>query len=190
MKRAVPKKDLWKVLNPCPTVLVTARHGGRNQVCAVAWCMPLDFNPPKAVLILASGQATTEAVRASGEAVINVPGAEMAEKVLAAGRTSGKERDKFRDFGFTTFASPNVAAPCLAECLANLDCRVLEKGTSIGDRLRDQYDLVLVEIVGGCAEEGLFDGQWRLDKGVRLLHHLGAEGFAVSEGFLNPKKIF
>ncbi|MEK8022382.1 MAG: flavin reductase family protein [Candidatus Hydrogenedentota bacterium] len=190
MKLAVDSKDLWKLLNPCPTVLITARHEDRNQVCAVAWCMPLDFDPPKAVLVLASGQATTEAARASGELVINVPGAGMAEKVLAAGRTSGRKRDKFRDFDLRTCPSKHVKAPSLLECLANIDCRILEQGTPVGEALRESYDVVLVEMLGGCADERYFQGRWLIENGARLLHHLGEDGFAVSETCLKAGAIF
>lgn len=190
MKRIVPLKDAWKVLNPCPTVLVSAAGKKWPQVCAVAWCMPLDFNPPKALLVLAAGQATADAATAAGELVINVPGADIVDKVLAVGRTSGKERNKFRDFGLRVARSRRVKAPGVADCLANLECRILERKTTLGRALRKKYDTVIVEILECRAESGAFDGRWLLEKNVRLLHHLGSEGFEVSGGIVKPKKIF
>ena len=37
----------YRLINHGPTVLVSAAHGGRRNVMAAAWNMPLDFAPPK-----------------------------------------------------------------------------------------------------------------------------------------------
>lgn len=191
MKNDVAPRFIPRLLNPCPTVLVSAAfpEGAagwkeRPQVCAAAWCMPLDYKPPRAALVLAAGQATHEAVAATGELVLNVPGAEIRDAVLAAGRSTGREVDKWTAFGLTPLPSTVIAAPGVAECLAHLECRVLERETALGRGLAEGYDLYLLEIVAARANEGAFADRWLVDRGVRLLHHLGTDGFEVSGGMI------
>lgn len=189
MKIPVPPRFIPRLLNPCPTVLVSAAFPAgedgwraRPQVCAAAWCMPLDYKPPKAALVLAAGQATHEAVAATGELVLNVPGADLRDAVLKAGRTTGREIDKWTEYGLTPLPSTILAAPGVAECLAHLECRVLERDTPLGKGLADGYDLYLLEVVAARVEDGAFEERWLVDRGVQLLHHLGTDGFEVSGG--------
>lgn len=187
-KVLIPLADAWRVLNPCPTVLVTSREKRRNHVAAVAWCMPLDFDPPRAVLVLAEGHATADTALRTGELVINVPPAEMAGTVLACGSSSGRAVDKFKAYGLTPLRSRKVKPPGIAECLASLECKVLDRITTFGRHLRGKYDLVAVEIVSARVDKGSFDRRWLLENGVRLLHHLGSDGFEVSGRLLRAKK--
>jgi flavin reductase (DIM6/NTAB) family NADH-FMN oxidoreductase RutF len=49
MKDCLPV-DLAKaylLLNHGPVTLVSSAHGGRRNVMAAAWTMPLDFSPPR-----------------------------------------------------------------------------------------------------------------------------------------------
>lgn len=191
MKIDVAPRLIPRLLNPCPTVLVSAAFPAgmeawraRPQVCAAAWCMPLDYKPPKAALVLAAGQATHEAAAATGELVLNVPGAEIRDAVLKAGRTTGREVDKWAAYGLTPLPSTAIAAPGVAECLAHLECRILERETDLGRGLAEGYDLYLLEIVAARASEEAFTDRWLVDRGVRLLHHLGTDGFEVSGGMI------
>ena len=42
----------YRLLNHGPTVLVSSSHGGRHNVMAAAWSMPLDFSPPKVTVVI------------------------------------------------------------------------------------------------------------------------------------------
>ena len=48
----VELSQAYRLLNHGPTVLVSAAHGGRRNVMAAAWSMPLDFAPPKVAVVL------------------------------------------------------------------------------------------------------------------------------------------
>jgi len=43
-----------QLLNHDPVTLITSAHGGRSNVMAASWAMPLDFNPPKVVVVVDS----------------------------------------------------------------------------------------------------------------------------------------
>jgi flavin reductase (DIM6/NTAB) family NADH-FMN oxidoreductase RutF len=49
---AVPLAKAYLLLNHGPTVLVSSAHGGRQNVMAAAWSMPLDFAPPKVAVVI------------------------------------------------------------------------------------------------------------------------------------------
>jgi flavin reductase (DIM6/NTAB) family NADH-FMN oxidoreductase RutF len=44
---AVALEKSYRLINHGPTVLVSARHDGVDDVMAAAWCSALDFAPPK-----------------------------------------------------------------------------------------------------------------------------------------------
>ena len=69
----VPLPQAYRLLNHGPTVLVSSAAGARRNVMAAAWCMPLDFDPPKIVVVIDKSTFTRELISASGEFAINVP---------------------------------------------------------------------------------------------------------------------
>jgi hypothetical protein len=41
-----------RLINHGPTVLVTSAHGGRRNVMAAAWSMPVEFTPPRIAIVI------------------------------------------------------------------------------------------------------------------------------------------
>jgi len=50
-RRPVDLSKAYRLLNHGPTVLVAA-SGGKRNIMAAAWAMPLDFSPPKVAVVL------------------------------------------------------------------------------------------------------------------------------------------
>ena len=50
----------------------------------------------------------------------------MSETVVGIGTCSGSDTDKFRKFGLTPAKAAAVKAPLIAECVANIECRVID----------------------------------------------------------------
>jgi flavin reductase (DIM6/NTAB) family NADH-FMN oxidoreductase RutF len=65
----------------------------------------------------------------------------MAGKVLEVGNCSGEEEDKFAKFGLTALPAMKVKAPLVAECLANIECRVIDT------KMVKKYNLFILEAV-------------------------------------------
>jgi len=56
---------------------------------------------------------------------INIPTVELAKKVVGCGNTSGRDVDKFNEFGSRQW--PLVRqAPLIDECYASLECKVVD----------------------------------------------------------------
>lgn len=178
MRAAVePLKRAWKLLNHGPTTLVSAAHGGKRNVMAAAWVMPIDFEPPKVAAVIAGDTYTRELIEASGEFVLNVPPRSMADVTYAVGSETGRDVDKFTKHGLAVAPAAKVLAPLVEGCVAWLECRVLPHP----DLARD-YDLFLAEVVAAWADDQAFrDGEWRFARDdLRTLHHVTKGAFFVT----------
>ncbi len=73
--------------------------------------------------------------------MINVPTADLAEKVVRIGNSSGRDIDKFAEFGLTAIAGTEVSAPLIEQCYANFECRLVDSS------LIRKYSLFVFEVV-------------------------------------------
>lgn len=173
--------DAYLLLNHGPVTLVSSAHGGRRNVMAASWAMPLDFEPPKVAVVIDRRTLTRELVEASGEFVLNIPCRAQAEMVLAVGSRSGRAGDKFAELAIGTLPGAEVAAPLVEGCAAWLECRVLPEPHN-----EQRYDLFLGEVVAAWADPDLFsNGRWQFPtEDRRTIHYLaGGSFFATGEGF-------
>lgn len=167
-----------RLLNHGPTVLVSSAHGGRSNVMAASWSMPLDFDPPKVAVVIDKRTFTRELVEASGGFVLNVPSRALAGLTVAVGNASGREVDKFAAHGIATFAGGSIDAPLLAGCLAWLECRVLPE-----PHIEQTYDLFLAEVVAAWADPDVYaDGRWHMGAADKRSIHYVAGGHFFETG--------
>lgn len=174
----VPLPQSYLLLNHGPVTLVTSAHDGRRNVMAAAWAMPLDFDPPKLLLVIDASTLTRELIEASGEFALNIPCRQQAGQVLAVGTRSGRDGDKFAAGGLDTFPASRIAAPLLRGCVAWLECRVIPEPGN-----QQRYDLFIAEAVAAWADPEVFcDGEWRFDAATqrRTLHYQTGGRFFVT----------
>lgn len=177
MRIAVPLDKAHRLLNHGPVALVSTAHGGRRNVMAAAWVMPIDFEPPKLAAVIAADTLTRELLVASGECVLQAPLADQAALTYAVGTCSGRDGDKFARFGLAAELGARVGAPLLAGCAAWLECRRLPEPDIEG-----RYDLFVLECVAAWADDRLWrDGSWRFqDGGPATIHHEKGGSFFVT----------
>ncbi|MCQ9378194.1 flavin reductase family protein [Methyloversatilis sp. XJ19-49] len=169
----------YRLLNHGPTVLVSSAYGAQRNVMAAAWCMPLDFEPPKLLVVIDKSTFTRELIEASGEFAINVPTQAQRALTVAVGSDSGRERDKFAELHITTFAGDTVAAPLIEGCVAWLECRVIPETHN-----QNRYDLFIGEVVAAHADSRVFSaGRWHFGPehdALRTIHHVAGGAFFVT----------
>jgi flavin reductase (DIM6/NTAB) family NADH-FMN oxidoreductase RutF len=178
---AVPLEKAYLLLNHGPAVLVSSAHGGRRNLMAASWAMPLDFDPPKVAVVIDKTTLTRELVDASGEFVLSVPSRQQAALTLAVGTQSGREIDKFEKVGAGGTAASRVGAPLIDDCLAWLECRVIAEPHN-----EQRYDLFLAEVLAAWADPEVFsEGRWHFpDAQRRSIHYLaGGNFFATGDEF-------
>ncbi|WP_298829075.1 flavin reductase family protein [uncultured Piscinibacter sp.] len=178
-RREVPLPQAYRLLNHGPTVLVSAAQGGRRNVMAAAWAMPLDFDPPKVTVVIDRNTFTRTLIEASGHFALSVPCRALADATFAAGTLSGAARaDKLADCGLASFPAQRIDTPLVEGCVAWLECRVI-----VEPHHQQAYDLFVAEVLAAQADERVFaNGRWRPDSPaeLRTLHHQSGGAFFVA----------
>lgn len=177
MRAPVDLAHAYRLVNHGPVVLVSAAHGGKENVMAAAWCMALDFKPPKLAVVLAAETFTRELVDASGELVVQVPPRRMLDIVDGVGNCTGRDDDKWAKFGIERARGAKVKAPLVEGCTAWLECKVIPEA-----HIADAYDLFVVEVVAAWADDDAFvKGRWREDlpEPMRAVHHIAGGAYVV-----------
>jgi flavin reductase (DIM6/NTAB) family NADH-FMN oxidoreductase RutF len=171
--RDLPLSKVYALLEPGPVVLLTTASGGKANVMTMSWHMMVDFEPPLIACIVSSGDHSFAALRKTGECVIAIPPAEIAEVVVKIGNCSGRDVDKFAAFALTPRKAAKVGAPLIADCFANFECRVIET------RLIEEYNLFILEAVKAWIDPKRKD--------ARTIHHRGYGTFAVDGEIIKLK---
>ncbi len=115
---------------PQRVVWAVAAHDGRRSICPLGWKMNTSGSPPMMAISVAPTRYTHDLIADSGAFVLAWPGEDMAEATLLCGTKSGKNIDKFKEAGLTPLEASEVNAPLVAECIANLECRVVGQLTT------------------------------------------------------------
>jgi flavin reductase (DIM6/NTAB) family NADH-FMN oxidoreductase RutF len=163
--RNFPHAKVYETIEPGPVVLLTTSDKGRANVMTMSWHMMVDFEPPLIACIVSNADFSFAALRATGECVIAIPAVKLAPKVVKVGNVSGSDIDKFAKFGLTPVPAERVAAPLIAECFINLECKVKDT------RLVDAYGLFILEVLKAWVDPK--------QKNPKTIHHRGYGKFAV-----------
>jgi flavin reductase (DIM6/NTAB) family NADH-FMN oxidoreductase RutF len=175
MKKPVDLKLATRLINHGPVVLVSSVSGQRNDITPVAWHMPVQKDPPVIVLEISESHFIYECIMETGDFVVNIPPASLAEDIVKCGKVSGRDRDKFEMCGLAAVPSKEVRSPSLREALAVMECVLIRD-----EHLLKEYNMVAGSVKYAQAEDSAFSDHWLLsgDK-VKTLHHLGDRTFCV-----------
>ncbi|MGZ5935747.1 MAG: flavin reductase family protein, partial [Rhizomicrobium sp.] len=134
-------------------------------VMTMSWHMMVEFEPPLIACVVSNGDHSFSALRKTKTCVIAIPAAKLASKVVKIGNCSGRDVEKFSKFGLTPLPAERVAPPLVAECFANLECKVVDTS------LVGKYNIFVLEVLKA----------WRdpQQKNPKTLHHQGFGRFVV-----------
>jgi len=164
--KSFPLSKVYGLLEPGPVVLVTTVGKGRPDIMTMSWHTMVEFEPPLVACVISNRDYSFGLLRASKECVIAIPTVEIAEKVVGCGNTSGAKWDKFKKFGLMPKPAALVGAPLIADCFANLECRVVDTA------LVTKYCLFILEVVKAWVDP--------MVKNPKTMHHLGNGNFMVA----------
>jgi flavin reductase (DIM6/NTAB) family NADH-FMN oxidoreductase RutF len=122
-----------RALYPMRVVLITSRCGERENVMAAAWCFPISMEPPLFGVSISRKRFTYGLVSKGGAFAINLVDGKLKEKAIAAGSTSGKDRDKFAELSMAREYG-KLGMPLLKESPASIECKVV-KEIELGDHV-------------------------------------------------------
>jgi len=133
--------------------------------------MVLDFTP-RFAMTTGEWNYSFRALKKTRECVIAIPTVDLLDKVIGIGTCSGADADKFSKFKLTPMRAKAVKAPLIKECLANIECRVVD--------LVSRHDIVVLEAVAAHVASS------RREK--RTVHAVGDGTFIVDGRRLNRRK--
>ncbi|MDE2309449.1 MAG: flavin reductase, partial [Betaproteobacteria bacterium] len=113
------------------------------------------------------------ALRKNRECVIAIPTVDMLDKVVGIGTCSGVDTDKFAKFRLTPVQGKVVASPLIKECLANIECKVID--------IVKKHNIVVLEAVAACIDPA------RKEK--RRVHAVGDGTFIVDGRKIDRRKM-
>jgi flavin reductase (DIM6/NTAB) family NADH-FMN oxidoreductase RutF len=149
-----PRRPIY----PTPAALITSvAPDGRPNIITLGEVYNLSLANPTIVGVgIRKARYSHELISASREYVVNMPTTSMWEVVDLCGGVSGREVDKFTEFGLTPLPASVVRPPLIAECPINLECRVVGI-EEIGD-----HDAFQGEVVAAHVDSHLLDDEGRL----------------------------
>ncbi len=166
MKKTFPLSRVYSLLESGPVVLLTTARKGRANIMAMSWHTMMEFEPPMIGCIISERNHTFGILKATKQCVINIPTVELATEVVGCGNCSGRKVEKFQAFGLTPTPASRVDAPLVAECYANLECKVVDA------RMVGKYNFFILEVLKAWIDP--------TKKRPRTIHHLGKGVFAVA----------
>jgi len=155
-----------------PVVLITTNDGEKDNVMTISWTMVIDFTPVFAITTGPWNYSYT-ALRKSRECVISIPTVDLIDQVVGIGTCSGSDIDKFEKFGLTPVRGRHVRAPLIKECLANIECRVVD--------IVRKHNIVVLEGVSAYVDIS------RKEK--RTIHAVGDGTFIVDGRKIDRRKL-
>ncbi|MDP2760119.1 MAG: flavin reductase family protein [Sideroxyarcus sp.] len=165
-KKTYPLSRVYRLLEPGPVVLVTTAHKGKVNIMTQSWHTMMEFEPPLVGCVISGRNHSFDALRITRECVLSIPSVELAKQVVGIGNCSGSKVDKLKKFKLTPLPASLVAAPLIAECFANLECRVVDT------RMVNKYNFFVLEVVKAWLDPAI--------KNPRTLHHQGKGVFMVA----------
>lgn len=89
------------LLAPCPTVLVTAKHGDVENVLTVSWAGIASSHPEYVTISINPKRFSHKIILNSRKFCISIPSSNLIDAVDFCGNYSGRDVDKFAACGFT-----------------------------------------------------------------------------------------
>lgn len=165
-KRIFPLSHVYRLLEPGPVVLLTTAQKGKTNIMTQSWHTMMEFEPPLVGCVISGRNYSFDSLTATRECVLSIPSEDLVRQVVGVGNCSGKKVDKFKKFKLTALPSSEVEPPLIAECYANLECRVVDT------RMVNKYNFFVLEVVKAWVDRAMMD--------PRTLHHRGNGHFMVA----------
>lgn len=170
--RQLELSKAFTLIESGPVILVTTHDGNKDNIMTISWTMVMDFTP---VFAITTGEwnYSFAALRKHRECVIAIPTVDLLDKVVGIGTCSGADTDKFARFKLTPVPASLVKPPLIAECLANIECKVID--------IVEKHNIIVLEAVAAYLDTE------RKEK--RMVHAVGDGTFIVDGRKIDRRKM-
>ena len=170
--KPLPLNKAFTLIESGPVVLVTTNDGQRDNVMTITWTMVMGFSAEFAITT-GPWNHSFAALQETKECVLAIPTVDLIDTAVGVGMCSGTDTDKFEKFGLTAVKAGHVQAPLIKECLANIECRVVD--------IIDRHSIVVLQGVAAYFDES------RKEK--RMIHAVGDGTFIVDGRVLDRREM-
>ncbi len=164
-KRSLPLSKVYQLLEPGPVIMVSTAQDDKANIMTMSWHMMVDFEPPLVAIVMSDRNYSFAALKKTKQCAINIPTVELAKIVVGVGNCTGSKVDKFKKFGLTKKVASLIDVPLIAECYANLECKVVDT------KMATKYNIFILEVVKAWIATD--------KKRHRTIHHCGNGVFMV-----------
>ena len=160
----IPNHTSFTLLEPGPVVFVTTHDGNFANIMTISWSMVMSFEP-RFALTTGAWNCSYAALEQTRECTIAIPSADQIDLVVGVGTCSGRDTDKFAKFGLTQLPGQYVKAPLIAECMANIECKVVD--------IIEEHNIIVLEGLAAYTAD---------DFALRQMLHAVGDGTFIADG--------
>ena len=113
LARKYPEWVLW---------VITVDTEGRPNVMPAGWVMIANGSPLMFAVAINFGAHTHDCLEQTGEFVLAWPGVGQEHLINQLGGCSGRDLDKFAEYGLQALPATHIAPPLIAGCAAAFEC--------------------------------------------------------------------
>ncbi len=145
-------------IQPYPKAIVSVTDkSGRDNALAVGYCCNCSYDPPMVMIGIVPARYSYQMIKEAGSFVVNLPGKDGKALFDYTGSVSGKNADKFKEFGIKSTRASRINAPILTDCPINIECVVV-------DSIRTgSHEMFVGRIEYVHADEELTDSKGRIN---------------------------
>ncbi|WP_267369427.1 MULTISPECIES: flavin reductase family protein [unclassified Pantoea] len=99
----------------------------RFNIITLCFTTTCSYNPPMISISIEDRNHSYQLAEQSQEVVLAIPGKSLADETMQCGFYSGRDVDKFLACDFTKLKLPNVEVPGIAEAIANIEVKVINR---------------------------------------------------------------
>ncbi|MBI4331868.1 MAG: flavin reductase family protein [Chloroflexi bacterium] len=173
MKQRIENSGSFSFHYPGAPIIVTAKHGLKENAMTAVWHCPLSFSPSLYGIALSSRRFTCQLILDSKEFGVNFMPLEKVELVAAVGGSRGAEIDKFEKFKLAKEKPLKTSVPVLKDACATYECRLHDHRT-YGD-----HELLVGEVVAVHYEKDAFTERGLNLQAVNALLYLGGDNYGT-----------
>ena len=119
-------------------LLAATRQDGSSNVMTIGWgAVGIMWGRPVYTVMVRPSRYTYEFIEESGCFTVNVPTQEMRQWVGVCGTRSGRDLDKFGEYGVQTTMGNDVPAVTIDDCPLVYECRVVHHNDLVPANLDD-----------------------------------------------------
>jgi len=148
-----------------PSLLVSRGSSGPPNFLTAMWFTAAGAEPSRTIVAISKSTHTYGLVNETREFVLSAPTEQMMDVVVFAGRTSGRDMNKFEEAGLTPVQPSKVSVPLIGEAIGNVEFKVVNQFP-----LDDEIDLFIGEVMCVHIRKGTMHGELYREDSNPLLY--------------------